>query len=74
MKPEDGKTNDIWCEHDCPHFYPWEHPYFHHCVWCSHQYRNLGYWDGTLADCLNREPQPDIKRAEDILSAYNNRG
>lgn len=49
-------TPDGFCKAECPYMETWTHPFYHHTAWCWKQMRDIGYYDGLIADCLHREP------------------
>lgn len=49
-------TPDGFCKMECPYMETWNHPFFHNTAWCWKQMRDLGYYDGLIADCLHRAP------------------
>ena len=62
MNNPEAKHDGTHCDHACPFFQPFDHPFYHHSVWCSYLLRSLGYYDGTLADCTRLEPDETLDR------------
>lgn len=55
------------CSRKCPHLVEWEHPFWHHNAWCDLQMRDLSFYDGYLADCIDNKPHPKLTSARDRL-------
>ena len=55
-------TPDGFCKRECPYMDVWQHPFYHHTAWCWKQMRDLGYYDGLIADCMHREPDERLAR------------
>ena len=59
--PKNAIYDGDYCSKKCPHYKKYNHPFYHHTVWCTYQMRELFYHDGGhIAQCQFKSPNKKL--------------